>query len=723
MEYYGYRGKILEVDLTSQKTEVKELSHDDIVNFIGGAGMNSWILYKNCKPDTKPFDPENPLIFGAGPFVGTEFPSSGRSTFTALSPLTGILGDANGGGYFAPMVKQAGYDHLVIRGKSENPCYLLIGRDGACTIEKADDVWGKDITEADTILSKKHPGSMTACIGPAGENLVTYANILTNKAANSWSRTGVGAVMGSKRLKAIVANGRGKIPIKDPDRFEKISEGFKKVVNEGLRSKIFSRWGTIMQITVFSALGLMYRNNLRHAVTFNYADKLGLKTFSDRAEFKNHGCFRCPIKCEKPYVLKDKPYRGEEGSKYELGYACTLGFNVGIDNINSVLHLVRLCNDKGMDVVDLSSSIATAIDLYKEGIISNTDTDGIELDWNKTEAVESLIKKIASKEGFGEILSGGVKSIAEIIGKGADKYAIHIKGMSEPAHCCPPFLLSFAVASRGGDHLKGMPILALEGANEELAQKFYNATKGSMDLFSHNDKGRVVWWHENYKTIIDSLGTCFFLSTILLPQKRFTPEELAKAYNAATGVEIDGQALFLTGERSYQIQKAFNALRGVDRSNDNFKVRPEKDSWGHGIDINHPGMLDEYYHYRGCSKDGLPTRERLEETGLKHVADDLEKEGRLGRLENSKEYMSVKNLGSSLIDYDKKSKQEEFVDSLAENPKLFDFISGPLVMNTVSRIIEIKRKLTKFLKSKHGSAVLIGIGVAAMIVFLLQSEK
>ncbi|MGV8124603.1 MAG: aldehyde ferredoxin oxidoreductase family protein [Candidatus Xenobiia bacterium LiM19] len=725
MEWYGYRGKILIVDLSSGKIETEELDRDAAQRYLGGAGMNAWLLYKYLPHQAGPLDPENPLIFGAGPLTGTEFPSSARSTFTALSPLTGIFGDANGGGYFPAMVKQAGYDHIVLRGAAESPCYLNIDRTGKCTLEKADEIWGLDTVEADRALVKKHPGSMVASIGVAGEKMVRYANILSREGANSWSRTGVGAVMGSKKLKAIVANGRGKVPIAQPEGFSRFCDELSSFCASNARVRVFSRWGTMMQIGIFTSMGLLYHHNCRHQADLKYANKIGLKSFCKATEFKSKGCYRCPIKCEKEYTLKREPFAGEKGFKHELGYACAFGYNVGIDNINSVLHLTNRSNALGLDAIDASSSIATAIDLFKEGILTTADTDGMILAWNDVEMVEKLLEKTARREGFGAVLAEGVQSMEKTIGKGAEKFSLHIKGMTEPAHSCPPFLLSFAVSTRGGDHLKGMPILLTDSSSKELTKALYGGTDKGIDMYSHEDKGRVVWWHENYKTIVDSLGTCFFLTTVCLPCGRLEPAELASAYSFATGMECDGAELFRKGERAYQVERALNARRGITREDDKVKVRPEKDSWGQGIDLNHPGMLDEYYHYRGCSKDGLPLRRRLEEAGLVDIADDLEREGKLGK-EETDTYLTLETLTNPLSREftAARTKGDEFSEKIVKDKKLMELASSPVTIDLVGSVIDIKRKLKNFMKSKYGTPAVIFVGaLAGLLYYLLHVKK
>ncbi|MHC9542021.1 MAG: aldehyde ferredoxin oxidoreductase family protein [Vulcanimicrobiota bacterium] len=645
MEWFGYRGKILNVDLSSGKIEAEELDRDAVRRFLGGSGLNAWLLYKHLPHNASPLDPESPLIFGAGPLVGTEFPCSARSTFTALSPLTGIFGDANGGGYFAAMVKLAGYDHIVLRGAAESPCYLYIDRSGTCTLEKADGIWGLDVFDTDSTLAKKHSGSMVACIGPAGENTVPFANILTHDGGNSWSRTGVGAVMGSKKLKAIVANGRGKIPIAKPEDFSRFCDELSRFCTSNPHVKGFSQSGTMRNCEVFSSRGFLYHHNYRFQADMKYCGKLDIESFNNATESKSKGCYRCPIKCEKDYTLKDGPFKGEHGSKYEVGYACASGYSLGIEDVNSVLHITNHCNGLGMDLFEATTSICTAIDLFQEGILTAADTDGMTLEWNNVEMVDTLLEKTAKREGFGALLAQGSRAMEKAIGKGTEKFTVHIKGMTDPAPSCPPFILSLAVGTRGGDHQKGFPTLLADAPAKELTEALYGGTDGGFDLNSHEDKGRVIWWHENYKMIGDSMGSCFFLNTLGLANSRLEPAKFASAYSFATGMDCDGAELFIKGERAYQLERAFNALHGVTRTDDTFKASREKDGWGHGVDLNHPGMLDEYYQYRGCSKDGLPLRRRLEEAGLKDIADALEQEGKLGK-EETDTYITLEKLAA-----------------------------------------------------------------------------
>jgi aldehyde:ferredoxin oxidoreductase len=252
-----------------------------------------------------------------------------------------------------------------------------------------------------------------------------------------------------------------------------------------------------------------------------------------------------------------------------------------------------------------------------------------------------MIDRISYRKGFGDILAEGTKKAATIIGGGAEEYALHMKGMHWPAHSAPPFVMAFSVSTRGGDFLKAMPHLLMQSTNKETCEKLFGGKSETMNIYSHEKKGRAVWWHENYKLILDSLGICFYLGQTLLTHGRLLPDELAKAWSAATGIEASGASLQKAAERGIQVERAINSLQGVDRKKDSYTKRPEKDSWGQNIDLDHRGMLDEYYEYRGLSKKGLHTKERLIDTELETVAAVLDRSGLLDKSSNNNGYRSL----------------------------------------------------------------------------------
>lgn len=643
--HHGYRGQILDVDLSARSFGLYGLSQKEVNRFVGGAGLNAWLLFNNTQPDTDPWSPENPLIFGAGPLVGTTYPTAARTSFTALSPLTGIFGDSNAGGYFGVAVKRAGYDHIIIRGRSESPCYLVIKGSRDCRIEDAADLWGKDTLETERALKRRYKGSFVATIGPAGENKVRYATIMTQGNANSFARAGMGAVMGAKKLKAIVVIGKGDIPVHAPKVLKSLSDKVKQDTKIKPFARMFRRYGTPQFIHLLQNKGLMYAENWRRQVRTDDILPIDIKSFFEAVDSKAHGCFRCPLKCGKHWKIRDGNYAGEEGYGYEVAFIISFGLTLGFRDVPSILHLVNKINCLGLDINEFAGTVGMTIDSRKNGILPKSVTGGIPLDWGDTENIGKLMEWTARRQGIGDILADGTRRAAEKIGRGAEEYALHMKGMHWPAHSAPPFVMAFSVSPRGGDFLKGVPHLLLQPPNKTIARQLFGATGKTMDIYSHEDKGRAVWWHENYKLLNDSLGICFYLTLTLLTEGRLVPEQLAEAYRAATGSTMDGKDLIIGAERSYQVERAINTLRGLNKSNDSFTRRPEPDSWACGIDLEKKGMLDEYYQYRGLSaKSGLPTASRLMDLGLEEVAVKLKRSNKLAPLAESSQIHSMESI-------------------------------------------------------------------------------
>ncbi len=455
-------------------------------------------------------------------------------------------------------------------------------------------------------------------------------------------------------------------------------------------------------------MGLFYKNNGERPITLGEASRIDWTTFRRSTEFTRHGCHNCPLKCGKRYRLNSGSHCGEEGHRYDLTTAFAMGFNVGIDDLGTLLHLANECNRLGLDLIEFSGVASMAIDASRQGIIAGSSADGLKLDWGAGEALAVLARRIAAREGLGGVLAEGSRRAAAAIGGGAEKLAMHMKGMCEAGPSCPPLVLGYAVASRGGDHMKaGIPILCLRPDNLELAQKTFGGTRGSVDLHSHEDKGRVVWWHENYKMAVDCLGICLYLSSTLLPLHRMLPDDLAEAYRTATGMEMDGEGILAAGARGYHVEKAINARLGVDRLQDTFPTRPEAESWSKGIDLDHPGMLEEYYRYRGCSEEGLPIRERLEELDLGQVADDLADEGRLGAAPCGGKYQSFRGTEGVVSGVEgegtgggNRPPRKSLGMRMMSLPGGVELLTKPLVLNLVMHGIDARRKLRDWLRSE-----------------------
>ncbi len=624
-KFFGWRGKILYINLSNRTNREDELPESYVEGYIGGSGINARILYDLLRdnPTIDALDPENPLIFGCGPLVGTEFPCASRFTVTAKSPLTGIFGDTNAGGYFPVRLKQAGYDHIVIQGSSSTPVAILIEKGKNVQIVDAADVWGLDTYETDARLHQKYGDCETARIGQAGENLVRYANILSGtKRISTNGRTGMGCVMGSKKLKAIIIKASGTVPSAPGTAAAKITKLYRDAWFKGPGTTLKRQYGTL---TNFSQIADHTRvKNEQEPLTTAQLDAYDLDLFTDRFKTGQTACYRCPVACTQTWEVKEGPYKGDKGDKVEYGHLLSLGPNIGIFDFASMLHLSHICNRVGMDCIQFGYNMAISLECFQRGFLTSAMTQGLELQWGDERSVEKLMMQTALREGFGDALAENAPTLASRIGPQAEQYGTHTKGMSFPFSCtfALPMSLASSVATRGGDHLKGHPFASIIGHTDMLEKMFgSDIPPESGDHFSPVAKGRVVWWQENYKMVLDSLGICFLavINSNVWCDPLIMIRELGEMYEAITG--RDPSNLFMAAERSYQIERCINALQGISRKDDVRKgtLRGEKNP----IDL--PGMLDEYYEYRGCSSDGLPTRKRLEEIGLKDVADDMDR--------------------------------------------------------------------------------------------------
>jgi len=626
---YGWRKKILQVDLTQSKLWDEDLPDELTKNYTGGAGINARLFYDimHKKPHIDPLAPDNPLIFGCGPMVGTRFPCASRFTVTSKSPLTGIFGDTNAGGFFPVRLKQAGYDHIVIRGKATKPVALFVEKDKPPRLIDASDLWGLDIYETDSKIRSHYGDCETARIGPAGENLVRYASILSgSKRISSNGRTGMGCIMGSKNLKAIIVKGSGTVPVANEEEVELLSNRYRDIWHKGPGTTMKREYGTL---TLLAQKGESERiHNEQEPITQEQLDKYDLEDFTNKYKTGQTACYRCPVACTQKWEISEGNYKGEKGDKLEYGHLFHLGPLLGIFDFPSLLHLSDICNRMGMDCIQFGFNAAITMECFQRGILSAEETGGIQLEWGNDRLVERLMRQTATREGFGDLLAESAPGMVSRIGPDAEPYGFHTKGMSFTYSCTYgiPMSLASSVATRGADHLKGHPFAAIIGHREMLEKMFgKDIPEEAGNHESPVAKGRVVWWQENYKMIMDSLGLCFLpvINSNVWSDPVILTREMGEMYAAITG--RDPKGLFIAAERAYQVERCYNALLGLSRKDDIRKgtTRGEKNP------INHPGMLDEYYLYRGCSPDGLPTDKRLREIGLADVAGDLKKNNKL----------------------------------------------------------------------------------------------
>jgi aldehyde:ferredoxin oxidoreductase len=626
---YGFRGKMLQVDLSKDEIWEEELPEILMQDYVGGAGINAKLFYDIMRnnPDLSPLSPENPLIFGAGPVVGTSFPCATRYTVTSKSPLTGIFGDTNAGGYFGVALKKAGYDHIIIRGKSERPVSLLIQKGSPPQLVDATGLWGLDTYITDERIREQYGNCESARIGPAGENMVRYANIFSGtKRVSANGRAGMGCIMGSKKLKAVIVKDGSNVPVADNKQVESLSKKYRELWGKGPGTASNAEYGTLILIAqIGREVGI---KNDQEKISDEQIERYDLEDFLNTYKDGKVSCYRCPIGCSQKWKVEEGPYKAERGDKIEFGHYIHLGPMLGIFDFPSLFHLADLTNRMGMDCTQFGWNLAMATECFQRGILGPEDTDGVEFRWGDTEFVAEMIKKVSQREGFGNILAESIPGMLQRMNPEAKPYGFHTKGMTFPYNHKEvlPMSLASSVAARGADHMKGHPFSGLVGAREMLERIFGKDIPDEIsDHKSPVAKGRVVWWHENFKMLIDSLGLCFIpvASTNIFGDPLILFEELGEIYQAVTG--RNPATLFKATERSYQVEKSYNALVGIDRKDDvrQGTTRGQKDP------INHPGMLDEYYYYRGCSDDGLPTRKRLQEVGLSDAINDLNRKGKI----------------------------------------------------------------------------------------------
>lgn len=620
---YGMMGKILRVDLSQEQIVEESLPPALVRKYIGGAGLATRYLYDEVPKGTDPLGPNNKLIFMAGPLTGTASASASRYSVVAKSPLTGIWGHANSGGSFGPALKRSGYDGLIIEGVSAKPVYLAI-IDGQAELKPADKLWGKTVPETEDMIKASSDKKFTiASIGPAGENLVRYAAIMNNK-HRAAGRCGLGAVMGSKNLKAIACTGKQKINLADKDSFRTVAKKQIELLDESILKVGFETFGTNMISDMVNARGGYPTNNWQQGV-FEEIDEVGGQALSDKVLVSKVSCFACPIACGRKTEIKDGPYKGHKGEGPEYETANTLGAMCGVSDMNAITMANYLCNEYGMDTISAGSTIAFALECYQKGILTNEHTEGLKLEFGKPDLVVSLVEKIAKREGVGDLLAEGSKVMSEKLGQGSEHFAIHVKGLELPAYdprAAKICGLGYVTANRGGDHITGyiegptfvdMPFLLVEDSNIE-------------DPFVAEPKeAKVLVDLENALSVFDSIGACKFMG-ILLPA-----EDYVRLINSATGWDMDVPEFRKSGERIYNLIRSFCVREGITRESDILPKRlmedplPEGPAEGMVIDKDTlEEMKDAYYEYRDWDKEtGIPTPEKLQELSLEDLTQDI----------------------------------------------------------------------------------------------------
>ena len=617
---YGYAGKQLRVNLDLEAVKAEDIDMDVMRKYLGGVGYCARVLYDELKKGIDPLSPDNKLIFATSPLVTNRVPGGGSVMLCFKSPQTNAWGESRCGGDFGPDLRNAGYDFVIVEGKSKDPVVLVIN-DGEAELRPAGHLLGKTTSEKMSMIREElgDPKFSVMCIGPAGENLVKYSAVMFDQRAAG--RVGGGAVMGSKNLIGIAVKGNKKIPAADPEKLKEAIGVANKVLKQSEMAAGFKEHGTTGDMVPNDAAGDMPTKNW-HSNNFGKMEKLYDDFFNYLV--KNHGCYRgCPISCGRIAQVKDGKYKTpmHEGSEYESLAAFTAF--VMNNNLEAAIHATYLCNEYGIDTISTGAVIAFAMECYENGIIGKKDTEGVELSWGNPDALAWLVKKISGRDGIGDVLADGVKIAAEKLGKGAEEFAIHGKGLEAPAHdprSGKTLAITYGTANRGMCHIHPLEAMAYDSGKLDWGMGEYGAPDpNTVDRWDEKGKGKIVKILQDGLIVPDIISTCKFFN-----YSGITLEHHARMLSASTGWDIDGFELMKIGERVINLQRMFNIREGFSRKDDLIPERMKKlPSFGIYKDedrcaiSDYESMLNEYYEARGWDLEtGVPEKDKLDELGI-----------------------------------------------------------------------------------------------------------
>ncbi|PKQ28313.1 MAG: aldehyde ferredoxin oxidoreductase [Candidatus Anoxymicrobium japonicum] len=621
---YGYVGKILEVDLSTGEFEKVDIDEKDCRDYMGGSGLAAKIYIDRFPGDVDPLSPENLFIIMTGPWTGTRVPGGNRFAACARSPLTGHWGEASCGGYFGPELKAAGYDGIVFTGVSDKPVYLWINGDDV-ELRDASDLWGKDTYEtADMLIerSKADTGrkAKVAAIGPSGESGVKFAAIVHDK-HHIAGRTGMGAVMGSKNLKAIAVVGTGKkVEIADPDAFKRWRELVMEDYAESLVVESLKAFGTNANLEIGAMLGDVPFKNWQVGEDDEVIAKINGPTYSDEILVKAYACWACPIGCKRVIEVKDEPYSVARGAGPEYETICMLGSNLLNDNLASIAKGNEMCNRWGIDTITMGAIIALVTECQEKGLLSVDECDGVSIGWGDPDGMLELIEMAARNEGFGARMAQGSKALSEEIGSDAPVMAVQVRGLDAPAH--DPrgfhgFALSYATSPRGACHCASTNLYLEGGSAPPLPQI---DLEGPFDEQSSVGKAYLTARAQELGQIFNAAVVCYFTAV------SWQEDALITAINSVTGLDYDLDSFMRVGERIWFLKRGIQALFGSGGEEDIMHPRFYKavEEGSHAGSVpDFDLMKREYYEYRQLDDEGRLTRGKCEELGLGFLADKL----------------------------------------------------------------------------------------------------
>ncbi len=618
--------RILHVELTSRETSVEEVRGDDLLSFLGGRGIAAKLLYERLAPGTDPLSSGNVLIFSTGSLTGTSAPSSGRSCVTCKGPATNLYLKVSAGGHLGAELKYAGYDYVAISGMAEHPVYLWID-DGEVAIRDARHLWGLGTRETDHLI-KEELGDQeiqTGLIGPAGENGVLFASI-TFSVFSSASRGGVGAVMGSKNLKAIAVRGRGGLRSCEGDEFFDLAACMRRELGQDTTSERLYRWGTAGDVAPANEMDELASYNFGR-IGIEGAERIGGQYLEEQGYLIGRlSCFSCSTACHRYVRTKEHRYGLVQDAGPEYESVCALGAQCGTVDTEGVIKANQLCNDYGLDTISTGHVISWAMECQERGLLEEKLADGLDLRFGNVESELELIRRIALRQkGLGDLLANGSRQAAHAVGVDSWKWAVQAKGLEQSAidtRMAKGYALAFAVNPRGPDHLM-TECLAEFGATDEaraLVREITGDEKWA-DATLVDKRAEIVRWHEDCYAASDALGFCAFSTTAAYGVH---PKTMAQLLGHAFGLRFSEDELMTAGRRIVTLERCFNVREGARREHDKLPWRmmnePVPSGRLQGLVTDHAtldGMLDEYYELHGWDVDtGIPKAETLEVLSL-----------------------------------------------------------------------------------------------------------
>ena len=614
--FKGYTRKLARVDLTLKKVVIEEISNGLLLKYIGGAGLAARMLYDELEPGIDPLSHRNKIIFLTGPLAGTIAPTGSRIGAYTKSPMTGSFFHSSAGGNFAAEMKYAGFDGVVIEGKSEKPVYLFV-TNGTVEIRDASHIWGERTYKAHTLL--KHDigdeAAQIAVIGPAGERLVRFASVIAG--GRALGRGGLGAVLGSKKVKGIAIRGTGKLEVHDMEAtIKKTHELLQIMRGNPSTGQVLPRYGTPALVNTNNALGVFGARNWQ-AETFEGAEALSAETMRQKIVVRDKACFACPIGCSKYTEISEGPYKGSavEGPEYENIFS--LGSMCGCSSIETVAAAERECDDLGMDAIETGVSIAFTMEACEKGILTKKDTDNLDVTFGNVDVIMPMVLKIGMRDGFGDILAEGVKHASQKIGKGTEDFAMQNKGMTFAGHSArglPGFALGYATGPRGASHHDSRP-------TGERAGIVPRETIEGEPRYTVNVNHLMIF--------LDSMIACHLAEAVWGPIE--INQHVVDIVNTVTGMDISLEEADETAERIWNVIRAFSVREGLRRKDDTLPKRflsePIPDGPSKGMVMTEEvleQMKDEYYTIRNWDrKTGIPLPEHLLKLDLPDIAEDM----------------------------------------------------------------------------------------------------